>query len=198
MLNKWRRKIEPLTATLGKRFSGLGLSPTAWSTIGFVFAIASATSFGLSNNSTALPLVLIGSILLIVSGFFDIVDGSVARYANQSTKKGAFIDSVYDKFAEIFLFIGISVGGLANPILCLVAASMSLMVSYSRARAESLGIELKGIGIGERAERLLVIAVAGFIPNPNSIEIATLIVAVLSAITLLQRILHIVRKLRLA
>jgi archaetidylinositol phosphate synthase len=145
-----------------------------------------------------LPLVLIGSILLIVSGFFDIVDGSVARYANQSTKKGAFIDSVYDKFAEIFLFIGISLGGLANPILCLVAASMSLMVSYSRARAESLGIELKGIGVGERAERLLVIAVAGFIPNPNSIEIATLIVAVLSAITSLQRILHIVRKLRLA
>lgn len=197
MLNKWRRKIEPLTATIGMKFSGLGLSPTAWSTIGFVFAIASATSFGLSNNSTALPLVLIGSILLIVSGFFDIVDGSVARYANQSTKKGAFIDSVYDKFAEIFLFIGISVGGLANPILCLVATSLSLMVSYSRARAESLGIELKGIGIGERAERLLVIAVAGFIPNPNSIEIATLIVAILSAITSLQRILHIVRKLRL-
>ncbi len=198
MLNKWRRKIEPLTATLGMKFSGLGLSPTTWSSIGFVLAIASATSFGLSTHSTALPLVLIGSILLIVSGFFDIVDGSVARYANQSTKKGAFIDSVYDKFAEIFLFIGISLGGLANPILCLVAASMSLMVSYSRARAESLGIELKGIGIGERAERLLVIAVAGFIPNPNSIEIATLIVAVLSAITSLQRILHIVRKLRLA
>jgi archaetidylinositol phosphate synthase len=110
----------------------------------------------------------------------------------------AFIDSVFDKFAEIFLFIGISLGGLANPILCLVAASMSLMVSYSRARAESLGIELKGIGIGERAERLLLIAVAGFIPNPYSVEIGTLMVAVLSAITSVQRILHIVRKLRLA
>jgi archaetidylinositol phosphate synthase len=85
---------------------------------------------------------------------------------------------------------------LANPTLCLVAASMSLMVSYSRARAESLGIELKGVGIGERAERLLVIAVAGFVPNPYSIEMGTIIVAVLSVITLAQRILHIVRKLR--
>jgi archaetidylinositol phosphate synthase len=196
MLNKWRSKIDPLTSTLGMKFSGLGLSPTAWSSIGFVLAIASATSFGLSATSTSLPLVIIGSILLIVSGFFDIVDGSVARYANQSTRKGAFIDSVYDKFAEISLFVGISLGGLANATLCLVAASMSLMVSYSRARAESLGIELKGVGIGERAERLLVIAVAGFVPNPYSIEMGTIIVAVLSVITLAQRILHIVRKLR--
>lgn len=196
MLNKWRSKIDPLTSTLGMKFSGLGLSPTAWSSIGFVLAIASATSFGLSATSTSLPLVIIGSILLIVSGFFDIVDGSVARYANQSTRKGAFIDSVYDKFAEISLFVGISLGGLANPTLCLIAASMSLMVSYSRARAESLGIELKGVGIGERAERLLVIAVAGFVPNPYSIEMGTIIVAVLSVITLAQRILHIVRKLR--
>ena len=196
MLNKWRSKIDPLTSTLGMKFSGLGLSPTAWSIIGFVLAIASATSFGLSATSTSLPLVIIGSILLIVSGFFDIVDGSVARYAKQSTRKGAFIDSVYDKFAEISLFVGISLGGLANPTLCLVAASMSLMVSYSRARAESLGIELKGVGIGERAERLLVIAVAGFVPNPYSIEMGTIIVAVLSVITLAQRILHIVRKLR--
>lgn len=196
MLNKWRSKIDPLTSTLGMKFSGLGLSPTAWSSIGFVLAIASATSFGLSATSTSLPLVIIGSILLIVSGFFDIVDGSVARYAKQSTRKGAFIDSVYDKFAEISLFVGISLGGLANPTLCLIAASMSLMVSYSRARAESLGIELKGVGIGERAERLLVIAVAGFVPNPYSIEMGTIIVAVLSVITLAQRILHIVRKLR--
>jgi archaetidylinositol phosphate synthase len=136
------------------KFGSLGLSPTVWSSIGFVLSIAAATSFGLSIYSLSLPLVLTGSILLLVSGFFDIVDGSVARSTNQSTRKGAFIDSVYDKFAEIFVFIGISLGGLANPVICLVAASMSLMVSYSRARAGSLGIELKGIGIGERAERL--------------------------------------------
>jgi archaetidylinositol phosphate synthase len=197
MLNNWRRKIEPITSTIGMKFSSLGLSPTFWSTIGFVLAIAAAAAFGLSTHFASLPLVPIASILLIFSGFFDVVDGSVARYANKSTRTGAFIDSVYDKFAEIFVFIGISLGGLANPTLCIVAASLSLMVSYSRARAESLGIELKGIGIGERAERLLVIAVAGFIPYPNSVEIGTLIVAALSAITFMQRTLHIIRKLRL-
>jgi archaetidylinositol phosphate synthase len=197
MLNKWRRKIEPITSTIGMKFSGLGLSPTFWSTIGFTLAIAAAAAFGLSTYVASLPLVPIASILLIFSGFFDVVDGSVARYANRSTRTGAFIDSVYDKFAEIFVFIGISLGGLANPTLCIVAASLSLMVSYTRARAESLGIEMKGIGVGERAERLLVIAVAGFVPYPHSVEIGTLIVAVLPAITFMQRILHIIRKLRL-
>lgn len=196
MLNRWRRKIDPLTSSLGMKFGSLGLSPTVWSSIGFVLSIAAATSFGLSIYSLSLPLVLTGSILLLVSGFFDIVDGSVARSTNQSTRKGAFIDSVYDKFAEIFVFIGISLGGLANPVICLVAASMSLMVSYSRARAGSLGIELKGIGIGERAERLLVIAIAGFIPIQNSLEIGAIIVAILSIIALAQRLQYIVRKLK--
>jgi archaetidylinositol phosphate synthase len=196
MLNRWRRKIDPLTSTLGMKFGALGLSPTVWSSIGFVLSVAAATSFGLSIYSLSLPLVLIGSILLLVSGFFDIVDGSVARSTNQATRKGAFIDSVYDKFAEIFVFIGISLGGLANPVICLVAASMSLMVSYSRARAGSLGIELKGIGIGERAERLLVIAIAGFIPIQNSLEIGAIIVAILSIITFAQRLRYIVRKLK--
>jgi archaetidylinositol phosphate synthase len=196
MLNRWRRKIDPLTSTLGMKFGSLGLSPTVWSSIGFVLSIAAATSFGLSIYSLSLPLVLIGSILLLVSGFFDIVDGSVARSTNQATRKGAFIDSVYDKFAEIFVFIGISLGGLANPVICLVAASMSLMVSYSRARAGSLGIELKGIGIGERAERLLVIAIAGFIPIQNSLEIGAIIVAILSIITFAQRLRYIVGKLK--
>jgi archaetidylinositol phosphate synthase len=198
MLNKWRKKVEPITSTLGMKFSALGLSPTFWSTIGFVLAIASAASFGLSAHSASLPLVFIAGILLVFSGFFDVVDGSVARHANKSINTGAFIDSIYDKLAEIFVFIGISVGGLANPTLCLAAASLSLMVSYSRARAESLGIELKGIGIGERAERLLVIALASFIPNSYSVEIGTSIVAALSAITFTQRVLHIIRKLRLS
>lgn len=196
MLNRWRRKIDPLTSTLGMKFGSLGLSPTVWSSIGFVLSIAAATSFGLSTYSLSLPLVLIGSIMLLVSGFFDIVDGSVARSTNQSTRKGAFIDSVYDKFAEIFVFIGISLGSLANPVICLVAASMSLMVSYSRARAGSLGIELKGIGIGERAERLLVIAIAGFIPIQNSLEIGTIIVTILSIITFAQRLRYIVGELK--
>ena len=199
MLNKLREKINPLTSRLGTKLGKLGLSPTFCSNVGLVMAIASGLSFGLSYQLTGIVLlspVVIGSIFLLISGFFDLIDGSVARATNKSTAKGSFIDSTYDKLAEIIVFIGISVGGLANPVICLIAISMSMMVSYSRAKAESLGIDLKGIGLGERAERLLVIAVMGLIPIPNSIEIGTIIVAILSSFTFIQRLHYTLKKLK--
>ncbi len=199
MLNRLREKINPLTVRLGTKLGTLGFSPTFWSTVGFVMAIASALSFGLSYQlagTVLLSPVVIGSIFLLISGFFDLIDGSVARATNKSTAKGSFIDSTYDKLAEIIVFIGISIGGLANPVICLIAISMSMMVSYSRAKADSLGIDFKGIGLGERAERLLVIAVMGLIPIPNSIEIGTIIVSILSSFTFLQRLHYTLKKLK--
>ncbi|MDP9197104.1 MAG: CDP-alcohol phosphatidyltransferase family protein [Thermoproteota archaeon] len=199
MLNKLREKINPLSARMGTKLGSLGFSPTFWSTVGFVMAIASALSFGLSDHfarAMLLSPVVIGSIFLLISGFFDIIDGSVARSTNKSTAKGSFIDSTYDKLAEIIVFIGISVGGLSNPVICLIAISMSMMVSYSRAKAESLGIDLRGIGLGERAERLLVISLMGLIPISNSVEIGTIIVSLLSSFTFLQRLHYTLKKLK--
>ena len=69
------------------------------------------------------------------------------------------------------------------------------MVSYSRARGESLGIAVEGVGIGERAERLLVIAIAGFIPLQFSLEVGVIVVSILSIFTFLQRVRYIVGKL---
>lgn len=67
----------------------------------------------------------------------------------KSTTKGAFLDSNFDKISEALIFIGIAIGGLSNPILAMIALSTSILVSYLRARAESLGMELKGVGIGK-------------------------------------------------
>jgi len=145
MLNRLRSKLVPFTSKLGIKLGSLGLSPIVWSLIGFAMSIASAASFGCAIISTSLPLVAIGSMLLLLSGFFDIVDGTVARSTNRITKKGGFVDSILDKLGEIAVFIGISVGGLASPVLCLIAAAASIMVSYSRARAESLGIAVEGV-----------------------------------------------------
>ena len=137
-----------------------------------------------------------GSIILLISGFFDIVDGSVARSTKQSSKKGAFLDSSFDKISESIIFVGIAIGNLANPILCMIALSLSLLVSYVRARAESLGIELKGIGIGERAERLLIIAIIGMIPVVGGMQWAIIVVSMLAGITLIQRITITSKKLQ--
>jgi archaetidylinositol phosphate synthase len=100
-----------------------------------------------------------------------------------------------DKISESAIFIGISVGKLADPILCMIALSLSLLVSYSRSRAESLGVNIRGIGIGERAERLLIISIIGMLPIPGSVQISIIFVCIVAGITLIQRIIHTSKKL---
>ncbi len=189
MLNNLRNSLQPHLEKIGKKFAATGLSPNFWTSIGLFFAFASAIVYGL-NIEFAL---IIGGILLLISGFFDIVDGQVARVAKKTSKKGSFLDSVSDKIAEVAIFLGILIGGYAEPFLVLLAISLSLLVSYSRARAESFGVKLQGIGIGERAERLLVIAIIGIIggllQSIEFMEYAVIIVIIIAAITLIQRII---------
>ena len=199
MLNRFREKLIPITTLIGNNFGSLGLSPTFWSMIGFGFAILSSIFFGLTNflNQQAIefPSQIFASILLLISGFFDIVDGSVARVMKKSTTKGAFLDSNFDKVSEALIFIGIAIGGLSNPILAMIALSTSILVSYLRAKAESLGIELKGVGIGERAERLLILSICGFIPISESIQWGVIIIILISGFSFLQRFRYVLKRI---
>lgn len=199
MLNRFREKITPITTRIGNNFGSLGLSPTFWSMIGFAFAILSSIFFGLTNflNQQGLefPWQVIASILLLISGFFDIVDGSVARVMKKTTTRGAFLDSNFDKVSEALIFIAIAIGGLSNPILAMIALSISILVSYLRARAESLGIELKGIGVGERAERLLILAICGLIPISGSIQWGVIIIILISAFSFIQRFMYVLKRI---
>ncbi|HEX5921903.1 MAG TPA: CDP-alcohol phosphatidyltransferase family protein [Nitrososphaeraceae archaeon] len=199
MLNRFREKLIPITTLIGNNFGSLGLSPTFWSIIGFAFAILSSIFFGLTNflnqQGIEFPSQIFASILLLISGFFDIVDGSVARVMKKSTTKGAFLDSNFDKVSEALIFIGIAIGGLSNPILVMIALSTSILVSYLRARAESLGIELEGVGIGERAERLLILSICGFIPISESIQWGVIIIILISGFSFLQRFRYVLKRI---
>lgn len=199
MLNRFREKLIPITTLIGNNFGSLGLSPTFWSMIGFAFAILSSIFFGLTNflnqQGIEFPSQIFASILLLISGFFDIVDGSVARVMKKSTTKGAFLDSNFDKISEALIFIGIAIGGLSNPILAMIALSTSILVSYLRARAESLGMELKGVGIGERAERLLILSICGFIPISESIQWGVIIIILISGFSFLQRFRYVLKRI---
>lgn len=199
MLNRFREKLIPITTLIGNNFGSLGLSPTFWSIIGFAFAILSSIFFGLTNflnqQGIEFPSQIFASILLLISGFFDIVDGSVARVMKKSTTKGAFLDSNFDKVSEALIFIGIAIGGLSNPILAMIALATSILVSYLRARAESLGIELKGVGIGERAERLLILSICGFIPISESIQWGVIIIILISGFSFLQRFRYVLKRI---
>jgi archaetidylinositol phosphate synthase len=192
--------LEPTLTRIGATFASTGLSANFWTGLGLALSVLAAIAYT-SNAFVNLDwtpwnfAAVIGGIFLLVSGFFDIVDGSVARITKRISNKGAFLDSVFDKIAEVIIFGGIALGQLADSFWCLVALGLSLLVSYTRARAESLGGKLKGIGIGERAERLLIIAIIGMIPVREAMQWAMIIVSIVAGITLAQRMAVTVRKL---
>ncbi|HYL66673.1 MAG TPA: CDP-alcohol phosphatidyltransferase family protein [Nitrosopumilaceae archaeon] len=190
MLNNFRECLKPTLQKIGTIFASTGLSANFWTAVGLVFAFASAVIYALHFEYS----FIIGGILLLVSGFFDIVDGQVARVTQKTSKKGAFLDSVFDKIAEVAIFLGILIGGYGvDGYVVLLAITLSLLVSYTRARAESLGVQLQGIGIGERAERLLVIAIVGM---AGFLNYAVIIVAIIAGITFIQRIIATARHIK--
>ena len=138
MLNKFRENLQPILDKVGSLFSSMGLSPNALTLIGFIIAIIASIFFGLNSFQieTLVNTSIIASIMLLISGFFDVIDGSVAKITKKTSKKGAFLDSTLDKISETIIFLGIALGELANPILCIIAVSSSLLVSYTRSRSE--------------------------------------------------------------
>ena len=181
MLNNLRESLKPYLQNIGRAFASTGISPNVWTVVGLVFAFTASLIYGINVEYS----LILGGIILLVSGFFDIVDGQVARYTNKISKTGGFLDSVFDKIAEVAIFFGILMGGYAEPYLVFLAITLSLLVSYVRAKADAAQIKLQGIGIGERAERLLVIAIVGII---GFMEIAVIIVVIIASITLIQRL----------
>ena len=198
MLNKLRQSLGPRLDRMGALFASSGLSPNFWTALSLIFAAASGLMYMSSVSSLGLNWYvssLAGSMMLLISGFLDMVDGCVARATKRSNKKGAYLDSVFDKISESIIFIGIALGGHANPVISQVALSLSLLVSYTRAKSEAVGIELKGVGIGERAERLLIVGILGLIPLEGILQFALLLVCLFAGITLCQRVVFTIRKL---
>ena len=177
MLDKLRGSLGDVLASLGRSASKVIPSPTAWTVIGLLFAFLAFIFY-----SGGHPFV--GGLLLAVSGFFDVLDGSVARATGRTSQRGAFLDSTLDRVSEVVVFLGVLVGGYASPFLVLVALSLSLLVSYTRAKGDALGVNLAGIGVGERSERLVVLIATSLL---GVVGIGVLIIALLALITFVQR-----------
>ena len=176
MLDKIRVVIDPVIARIGRQASKTGLPPDAWTLIGFLVAIIASLTYA----KTIPGGPVLGGLLLLLAGFFDILDGAVAKAMGKMTRSGAFLDSTIDRLSEITIYLGILFGGYTDPWLVFIALSFSLLVSYSRARAEPLGVNLRGIGIGERPERLIILGILSIL---SLVAEAVLIVAVLAILT---------------
>jgi CDP-diacylglycerol---glycerol-3-phosphate 3-phosphatidyltransferase len=176
-----------------------GLTPNIITTCGALVVLGSAVAYGLGEPHW-------GGALLLLSGLFDILDGQVARLGTQSSSFGAFYDSTLDRVGESAVFLGIALwfvhGGVPAAQLdvaigvTIAALSASLLVSYTRARAEGLGFEAK-VGIAQRAERFLVLGAPtlffGGGANGQLLFWITVILAVTTAITVVQRVVHVAR-----
>jgi len=196
MLSKLKEKVQSLLSIVARGAHKMGLTPNLVSILGLSFSIFSAAVFMISFNQTR--LLLIAASLLLISGFCDVLDGILARTYNQESLFGGFFDSLLDRYSDSVVFIGIIIGGLCDPFWGLLALTGSLLVSYSRARAESMGLKMSSIGLMERAERLILLIGSSifavfWLPALN-IGVASL--AILSNFTVIQRAFYVRRALK--
>ena len=173
-----------LLSPLVKQFSKWGLSPNSCSIGGVIITAIGATAF-------LVGFIRLAGILVLLGGICDTIDGLLARTTGKASRFGALLDSTVDRYAEFIMFFGIAAhffyiddfGTAAGTFLAMCG---SFMVSYSRARAESLGIEAN-LGLMQRPERVVLIGL-GAIIHPDAFKWAIWIVAFGANFTALQRI----------
>ena len=182
-----RRAFEPITRTLQR----LHVTPNQITVVGTLLNVAAAVLVAMDRYIAA-------GIVFLVAGCFDMLDGALARSSNMVTPFGAFFDSTLDRFSEGVMLAAIAYnfaqhGRDLDVALVVIALLGSLMVSYTRARAESLGAECK-VGIMSRPERIVLIALGLFFRA--LLPYAVYVLVALTTVTVIQRVVHTYRQLR--
>ena len=201
--------FEPIALAMGRA----GLTPDALTLIGFAITVVGAILVSQQQW-------LVGGIVVFIGGVFDMFDGTLARATGQVSKLGAFMDSVFDRWGEVVVYIGIVAGlqaaGFADgPLLAAAAMGMAVMVSYARSKSEGLGFTegtgMAAVGVMPREVRLVILSLglilagvlgttiegsggAGGASIPTGIlvlYIALAVIALGATITVIQRIVHV-------
>src|SRR5262245_7713253 len=157
MLSRIQYLVEGFFESSATIFHKAGFTPNVATSVGFVLTLASGFFYseGLSSGAGWLAAWS----LLLIASYFDALDGAMARRFQLVSKTGGILDSVLDRIGEIVLYSTIALSGLVDLRICLWTLGASLMVSYVRARVEVEGVKMKGVGIAERPERLLILLV---------------------------------------
>lgn len=189
----WARDAaQVITVPVARILAGMDVHPNTLSLLG------SLLSVGVAAVLTTGRLTLAGWLLVIVAPI-DAFDGALARVTGQKSRFGAFLDSTLDRVSEAALLAGLAThylryGATTEVILAFVALVGSMMVSYTRARAEAAGFSCK-IGVLTRLERTAVLAIGLILGRPT---VALWVLAVGSSLTALQRVLHVYQQSRRA
>ncbi|RLI21592.1 CDP-alcohol phosphatidyltransferase family protein [Candidatus Bathyarchaeota archaeon] len=193
MLTRIKREIQFLLSREAEILHKAGFTPNIISVTGLIFAFISAVAYATWKSYHPVTLLL-AAVLLLISGFCDAIDGVIARLYKQATAFGGFLDSLLDRYSDAFIIAGIIIGGLCELFWGFLALIGSLLVSYSRARAEAAGIKMESVGIAERAERILIISIftviAVFYEPQTILNIGVIVLALLTNFTVIQRLLY--------
>jgi archaetidylinositol phosphate synthase len=164
----------------------LGLKPNHITIIGFLLGFAAFYFYSVAQLLPALAMI-------VFSGFMDALDGALARAIGLETRFGSVLDAVLDRYVEFMVMIGIAFGGYAEWLYVLLAVFSSVMVSYTRARAESSGgLRSCAAGLFERQERLItvIIGTLASLFYSQALRIALIVIIVFSQVTVVQRLYY--------
>jgi archaetidylinositol phosphate synthase len=190
VLTKLKQRVQSWLTSEAALLHRLGLTPNHVSILGLILALISAVTYWQWQLH---PLLLIvAPLLMLASGLLDALDGVIARIYGEATKFGGFFDSLLDRYADAVILCGIILGGLTEVSWGLAALLGSLLVSYTRARAEAAGVKMESVGLAERAERIVILALASFLSYVwlNTLNWAVLILAILTNLTVVQRTIY--------
>lgn len=205
-----RARVRGFAEPVARGFGRLGFTPNHLTLIGFGVAVLAAVA-------AAAGSWLLAGLLVVFGGVFDLFDGALARATGRVSRLGAFFDSVFDRWGEGVVYVGIVWGaldmGLWRPVVLTAAAAMSaFMVSYTRAKSESLGFTpgtgMASVGLAPREVRVVILTLglvlAGLLPglpedagagayplSALALEASVALIAILATITTIQRILHV-------
>jgi len=208
---KNRERYLRIVTPAGNFFARIGVHPNVLSVMGLILSIVAGLFYAMGH-------FFWGGCVVILAGTCDVLDGLLARQTGKASRFGAFFDSTLDRFGEVFIFMGLAwyfsgggifFGQVLNPspharsplavVFIILAIAGSFMVSYTRARAEGLGVDCK-VGLMQRPERITLLilgSLLGGIPVVGIaiIKVTLIVLAVLTNITALQRMVFVKKAL---
>ena len=190
MLTKLKQRAQLWFNSEAKMLHNLGLNPNQVSILGIALAVLSAITYWQWKLHPI--LLILAPLLMLASGLLDALDGALARLYGEATNFGGFFDSLLDRYADAVIICGIILGGLTDVTWGLAALMGSLLVSYARARAEAAGVKMESVGLAERAERLVLLALASFLSFVwiDALGWGVIVLAILTNLTVVQRAIY--------
>ena len=195
VLTRLKERVQKLMLTEARVAHSIGLTPNQVSLLGILATLGAAYCYW--NSQVSDLFLTIAALLLLVSGFFDSLDGVLARAYGETTLFGGFLDSLLDRYSDAIILVSIIFGLLIADsqswsLVGFAAVIGSLLVSYCRARAEAAGIKMETVGFAERAERIIIVVAASFLNLlwVDALRWSVLLLAVLTNLTVMQRAVY--------